>query len=268
MILTRLDIKTVKNRKYLQFIDGRGDIFHIGSASDFNSWLIGLIIWDKEWRDEYFQRRADFFEKVEYELSKYVQMDALKIDAIDTIRSQESRYSKVTRKKLKLPKMAPFGELELNDNIKQSRWKPRIWIPSEIGRTVQKRLDEISSKQRQLAKRYKNTILFEEKEKRLREIMKQRKEIMGETDLYEQKNVLSILMNDERKPKNVREKMQLTLSVLIEMEREMGMVEKKALVSKIELKHKIPRDETERLVWQLLREGTIYEHREGYLKKT
>jgi len=133
-----------------------------------------------------------------------------------------------------------------------------------MGKKIQKRLDEISSKQRQLAKRYKNTVLYEEKEKRLREILKQRKEIIGETELDEQ----SMLIETEGNIKSVRDKMQTILSVLIEMERETGIVKKTELISELGSKHKIPRVEAERVIWQLLREGTIYEHREGYLKKT
>jgi hypothetical protein len=62
--------------------------------------------------------------------------------------------------------------------------------------------------------------------------------------------------------------MHVVLSVLIAMEKETGIVEKVALVSELESKHEIPRSETERMVGQLLREGTIYEPREGCLKKT
>lgn len=70
------------------------------------------------------------------------------------------------------------------------------------------------------------------------------------------------------KPKSVRDKLQVVLSVLVEMEKETGMVEKAALVSELESKHQIQKAETERMLSQLLREGTIYEPKEGYLKKT
>jgi len=46
------------------------------------------------------------------------------------------------------------------------------------------------------------------------------------------------------------------------------MVEKDVLVSELESKHNISRGEIERMIGQLLREGTIYEPREGCLKKT
>ncbi|HJW65997.1 MAG TPA: Minichromosome maintenance protein MCM, partial [Candidatus Bathyarchaeia archaeon] len=70
------------------------------------------------------------------------------------------------------------------------------------------------------------------------------------------------------KPKSVRDKMQVVLSALMQMEKETGIVEKTVLVSELENKYKVPRAETERILGQLLREGTIYEPREGCLKKT
>jgi replicative DNA helicase Mcm len=70
------------------------------------------------------------------------------------------------------------------------------------------------------------------------------------------------------KPKSLRDKLQTVLSTIMEMERETGLVEKAALLIELEEKYKISRGEAERLVGQLLREGTIYSPREGYLKKT
>jgi hypothetical protein len=45
-------------------------------------------------------------------------------------------------------------------------------------------------------------------------------------------------------------------------------VEKEALVAELEQKHKLNRSEIERMIGQLLREGTLYEPGEGRLKKT
>jgi replicative DNA helicase Mcm len=70
------------------------------------------------------------------------------------------------------------------------------------------------------------------------------------------------------KPKSVRDKMQVVISVLMAMEKETGIVEKTALLNELESKHKILKAESERMIGQLLREGTIYEPREGCLKKT
>jgi hypothetical protein len=52
------------------------------------------------------------------------------------------------------------------------------------------------------------------------------------------------------------------------MEKETGIVEKVVLLNRLEAEYNVPRGEAERLIGQLLREGTIYEPREGYLKKT
>jgi replicative DNA helicase Mcm len=96
-------------------------------------------------------------------------------------------------------------------------------------------------------------------------IMKRSLEEVG-IDLSSYKMDIDLIMTG--KPKSVRDRMQIILSVLMAMEKETGIVEKAALLSELDSKHKIPRAETERMIGQLLREGTIYEPREGCLKKT
>ena len=96
-------------------------------------------------------------------------------------------------------------------------------------------------------------------------IMKRSLEEVG-IDLSSYKMDIDIIMTG--KPKSMRDRMQIIISVLMEMEKVTGIVEKAALLSELESKHKIPRSEIERMIGQLLREGTIYEPREGYLKKT
>ncbi len=85
-------------------------------------------------------------------------------------------------------------------------------------------------------------------------------------DLSSYKMDIDIIMTG--KPKSIRDRLQIILSTLIEMEKETGIVEKSVLLNELEDKYKISRGEAERLIGQLLREGTIYEPREGYLKKT
>jgi len=85
-------------------------------------------------------------------------------------------------------------------------------------------------------------------------------------DLTSYKIDIDIIMTG--KPKSIRDKLQTVLSTLMEMEKETGIVERTALLNELETKYKISRGEAERLIGQLLREGTIYEPREGYLKKT
>ncbi|MEM3551413.1 MAG: minichromosome maintenance protein MCM [Candidatus Bathyarchaeia archaeon] len=70
------------------------------------------------------------------------------------------------------------------------------------------------------------------------------------------------------KPKSLRDKLQNILSILAEMERETGLVERSALLNRLETESHIARTEAERLIAQLQREGTVYEPREGYLKRT
>jgi replicative DNA helicase Mcm len=96
-------------------------------------------------------------------------------------------------------------------------------------------------------------------------IMKRSLEEVG-IDVSSSRMDIDLIMTG--KPKSVRDKLHVVLSVLIAMEKETGIVEKAAFVSELESKHEIPRAETERMIGQLLREGTIYEPREGYLKKT
>jgi len=59
----------------------------------------------------------------------------------------------------------------------------------------------------------------------------------------------------------------IVLSMLVEMERETGMVERDVLLEELK-KHGIEQRETKRLIGQLIRDETIYSPREGYLKKT
>jgi len=94
------------------------------------------------------------------------------------------------------------------------------------------------------------------------------KRSLGEVgiDLSSYKMDIDIIMTG--KPKSVRDRLQIVLSMLIDMEKETSIVEKTKLLNELELKHKIPRTESERMLGQLLREGTIYEPKEGYLKKT
>lgn len=96
-------------------------------------------------------------------------------------------------------------------------------------------------------------------------MMKKSLEEVG-IDLSSYKMDIDIIMTG--KPKSVRDKMQMILSSLTELERETGTAEKATLLSDLEVRFKVPRNEAERLIGQLLREGTIYEPREGYLKKT
>lgn len=96
-------------------------------------------------------------------------------------------------------------------------------------------------------------------------IMKRSLEEVG-IDLSSYKVDIDLIMTG--RPKSIRDRLHVILAVLMDMEKVTGIVEKDALVNELETKHKIPRGEIERMIGQLLREGTIYEPREGCLKKT
>jgi replicative DNA helicase Mcm len=85
-------------------------------------------------------------------------------------------------------------------------------------------------------------------------------------DMSSYKRDIDIIMTG--KPKSMRDRLQIILSTLMALERETGLVEKTTLLNELDTKYKVSRGEAERLIGQLLREGTIYEPKEGYLKKT
>lgn len=96
-------------------------------------------------------------------------------------------------------------------------------------------------------------------------IMKRSLEEVG-IDLSSFKIDIDIIMTG--KSKTMRDRLQVILTTLMDMEKQTGMVERAALEAELEEKYKVSRGDAERLLGQLLREGTIYEPREGYLKKT
>ena len=95
-------------------------------------------------------------------------------------------------------------------------------------------------------------------------IMKRSLEEVG-IDLSSYKMDIDIIMTG--RPKSIRDRLSIVLSTLMNMEKATGIVEKDALVNELETKSKIPRGEVERMISQLLREGTIYEPREGLPKE-
>ena len=75
-------------------------------------------------------------------------------------------------------------------------------------------------------------------------------------DLSSYKQDIDLIMTG--RPKSIRDRLSIVLATLLNMEKVTGIVEKEALVTELETKSKIPRAEVERMISQLLREGTIY----------
>ncbi len=72
------------------------------------------------------------------------------------------------------------------------------------------------------------------------------------------------------KPKPLRDKLKTVLETIeqMEMESQQHLVEKNELLKRLEASHGIPIEQGERLISHLLYEGTIFEPKEGYIKKT
>jgi replicative DNA helicase Mcm len=69
------------------------------------------------------------------------------------------------------------------------------------------------------------------------------------------------------KPKSMRDALAVLLDIIVELQKETGLVEVKAVLDEAE-RRGIRRDDGERYLAQLRREGSVYEPREGYVKKT
>ncbi len=96
-------------------------------------------------------------------------------------------------------------------------------------------------------------------------IMKKSLEQVG-IDLSSRKIDIDIIMTG--KPKSLRDKLQIVLGTVVELERENGMAKRSEVVEILKKDYSIQPAETERLLNQLLKEGTLYSPRDGYLKKT
>ncbi len=96
-------------------------------------------------------------------------------------------------------------------------------------------------------------------------IMKRSLEEVG-IDVSSRKFDIDIIMTG--KPKSVRDKLSVILGLLSSMEKETGIVEKTRLLERLQTEYDIGSSEAERLIGQMLKEGTLFSPRNGYLKKT
>jgi replicative DNA helicase Mcm len=70
------------------------------------------------------------------------------------------------------------------------------------------------------------------------------------------------------KPKSMREKLSAIINVVMALQKEMGLVDKQTLLKTLEDEYKIEKGEAMKLIAQLIREGTIFEPKEGFYQKT
>jgi len=97
------------------------------------------------------------------------------------------------------------------------------------------------------------------------DIMKTSLEQVG-IDISSHKFDIDIIMTG--KPKSLRDKMSVILGLITSMEKETGMVDKAMLFERLQAEYDILSGEAERLIGQMLKEGTLFAPRDGYLKKT
>jgi replicative DNA helicase Mcm len=69
------------------------------------------------------------------------------------------------------------------------------------------------------------------------------------------------------KPKSMQDKLRSILDEIVELSKEAGMVEKKLLLETLSSKYKIETFDAQKLIGRLIRDGTVYERRPGFLSK-
>jgi replicative DNA helicase Mcm len=110
----------------------------------------------------------------------------------------------------------------------------------------------------------RSEILPEDAERAIK-IMKRSLEESG-IDMSSHKIDIDIIMTG--KPKSLRDKLRTILGLMVEMEKETGTVKRSDLLDRLSSEFDTQRGEAERLIGQLIKEGTLYEPKNGYLKKT
>jgi len=69
-------------------------------------------------------------------------------------------------------------------------------------------------------------------------------------------------------PKSLRDKLQVVMSILMEVEKTQDMISEQELYTRLLMEFDIDRIEATKLIDQLTRDGMVYSPRSGYLKKT
>ena len=85
-------------------------------------------------------------------------------------------------------------------------------------------------------------------------------------DVTSGKMDIDILMTG--KPKSTRDKLSVVIKVIMELSKDTGIIEQELVREELEKTYGIPKPDAEKLIQQLLRDGTLFQPREGYLKKT
>jgi len=236
----RIDIKKVKGKEYVQLVDKRGHVFHVGPAADYDSWLIAFMIWEKEWRQEYIRKREETFDKIGHEIGKHISVSSLEIQALDALKHRGYSDFRLARKSMRVPQTSLFGSLVEKDNPEQDNY-PYTWQWNKRAEQLRKRLKDITFKQRRIKRKEEKTNLEVRKE--------------------EQMDVIANLKANQEKRNKV-------LSLIAEIQMADGLVGLQEITNEANLRYKLRKDEVENILFDLLRDGTIYEHKEGFYRIT
>ena len=109
----------------------------------------------------------------------------------------------------------------------------------------------------------KDKVELEDAERAI-DIMKISLEQVG-IDISSQKFDIDIIMTG--KPKSLRDKLSIVLGLITTMEKETGMVDKERLMERLQTEYDVPAGEADRMIGQMLKEGTLFAPRDGFLKK-
>ena len=110
----------------------------------------------------------------------------------------------------------------------------------------------------------RDKVTFEDAERAI-DIMKISLEQVG-IDISSHKFDIDIIMTG--KPKSLRDKLSIILGLITTMEKETGMVDKERLLERLQTEYDIQSGDAERFIGQMLKEGTLFAPRDGFLKKT
>jgi hypothetical protein len=118
----RVDIKKVRNKQYLQFVDKNGHLYHIGSATDFDSWIISLFLWYQQWEEEANERKNEFFSIMRGKIDSYIKLDNEKTATITALCNQ---LDTLTQRRHRSELQLPEGDWRFNAALR-TRLEPRL----------------------------------------------------------------------------------------------------------------------------------------------
>jgi len=110
----------------------------------------------------------------------------------------------------------------------------------------------------------RDTVTLEDAERAI-DIMRTSLEQVG-IDLSSHQFDIDIIMTG--KPKSLRDKLSIILGLITTLEKEKGMVDKQQLMERLQTEYDILARDAERFIGQMLKEGTLFSPRDGFLKKT